>query len=256
MSMFKKMLASVGIGAAQVDTVLERDQYTAGEQVQGVVKIKGGNVEQQIDSIYLTLSTTYTRESDDKKVTSTYALDRFQITNPILIGPGEAKEVPFSFVLPIDTPITFGMKKVWIHTGLDIKNSVDPGDTDYIQVLPSPLISSILDSVQNIGFRLRQVECEEVSHRYRKRYPFAQQLEFIPVSGPYYRKLDELELFLFPLSETSVELLIEIDRKAQGLAGLFSEALDMDETVVRMTVSAHDVSSFAGRLESLLAKYS
>ncbi|MBO9129296.1 sporulation protein [Bacillus sp. 165] len=254
--MFKKMLASVGIGGAKVDTILERDQYTAGEKVQGLVNITGGNIEQQIDSIYLRLSTTYTREADDKKVTASYTLDQFQITDPIHIQPGEKKEVPFSFVLPIDTPITFGMKKVWIDTGLDIKNSIDPGDTDYIQVLPSTLVASILDNIQQMGFRLRQVECEEVSRRYRNRYPFAQQLEFIPVSGPYYRKLDELEFLLFPVSETSVDLVIEIDRKARGLAGLFSEALDMDETIVRMTVTSQNAASFASDLQTLLTKYS
>ena len=30
--------------------------------------------------------------------------------------------------MPVETPLTLGMKTVWIHTGLDIKRSIDPSD--------------------------------------------------------------------------------------------------------------------------------
>ncbi|WP_028400718.1 sporulation protein [Ectobacillus panaciterrae] len=253
--MFKKFLASVGIGSAKVDTVLQQEQYYAGEEVKGTVRITGGNTQQNIDSIYLTLSASYVREVDDKKVSATYALDKFRLTDPITIGPGATTEVPFSFVLPIETPVTFGLKKVWIHTGLDIKNSVDPGDTDYIEVLPSPLLSDVLEAVQSLGFRLRQAECEELPYRLRKRVPFAQEFEFIPVSGPFYRKLDELELLVFPQSARELSIMMEIDRKAKGLAGLFSEALDMDETRVHFTVTPADLTALPRQLEQVISKY-
>jgi sporulation-control protein len=253
--MFQKFLASVGIGAAKVDTVLVQERYYAGEEVRGVVHITGGNVEQNIDSIYLTLSTSYIREVDDKKVSATYALDKFCLTNPIKVASGEKKEIPFSFVLPLETPVTFGLKKVWIHTGLDIKNSVDPRDTDYIEVLPSPLLSGVLDAVQNLGFRLRQAECEELPYRLRKRVPFVQEFEFIPVSGSFYRKLDELELLVFPTSSHELEIIMEIDRKARGLAGLFSEALDMDETKVHFYVTQSDLPILSQQFEQIISKY-
>ena len=57
MSLFNKVLASVGIGAATVDTKLERDQVDPGEELKGVVEIRGGNTEQRIDDIYLTINT-------------------------------------------------------------------------------------------------------------------------------------------------------------------------------------------------------
>ena len=58
MSFFNKMLASVGIGSAKVDTKLEKSSYEAGEQIKGEVEIYGGNVEQQVNAIYLTIYTT------------------------------------------------------------------------------------------------------------------------------------------------------------------------------------------------------
>ncbi|GAA3326685.1 hypothetical protein GCM10020331_063590 [Ectobacillus funiculus] len=43
----KIFLASVGIGAAKVDTVLQRDEWAVGEEVKGLVHIAGGAVEQK-----------------------------------------------------------------------------------------------------------------------------------------------------------------------------------------------------------------
>ena len=74
MSFFNKVLASVGIGAATVDTKLERDQVVPGEEIKGIVEIRGGNVEQKIDDIYLSVNTQYVKESDDRKV-SCYSND-------------------------------------------------------------------------------------------------------------------------------------------------------------------------------------
>lgn len=37
--MFQKFLASVGIGNAKVDTVLEKDEYIVGEEIYGKVHI-------------------------------------------------------------------------------------------------------------------------------------------------------------------------------------------------------------------------
>lgn len=41
MSFFNKMLASIGIGGAKVDTKLEKSAYTAGETIRGQVEIYG-----------------------------------------------------------------------------------------------------------------------------------------------------------------------------------------------------------------------
>ncbi|KPC97339.1 Sporulation-control protein spo0M [Geobacillus sp. BCO2] len=65
--LFKKLLSSIGIGSATVDTKLVKAKYVQGETVEGVVEVRDGSVEQHIDEIYLALVTTYIREIDDKK---------------------------------------------------------------------------------------------------------------------------------------------------------------------------------------------
>jgi sporulation-control protein len=256
MSFFDKVFASVGIGSASVDTKLERDTYVPGETVKGVVEIQGGKVEQQIDDIYLSLNTNYLKESDDRKYSVTATIDRFRITQPFTIGKNERKEIPFSFQLPLDTPLSIGKSKVWVTTGLDIKNAVDPGDKDYLKVAPNPLMSATLNAIENLGFRLREADCEEASHRLRGRFPFVQEFEFVPTSGPFRGKLDELELVFRPSANGMIELLFQVDRRARGLGGLFAEAAGLDESNVRLSVSSADIPNLQQQIHSVIQRYS
>ncbi|KAA0562597.1 sporulation protein [Bacillus sp. CH30_1T] len=255
MSFFNKVFASIGIGAATVDTKLEKSSYQAGETAKGIVEITGGSADQNIDAIYLTLFTTYIRESDDKKYTDYAPIQKVQISEPFTIGENEKKQFPFSFTLPFETPITYGNTRVWVATGLDIKNAVDPKDKDYIEILPNELTNAVLTSVQELGFRIRKVECEQAPRRYRGRYPFIQEFEFVPVNGPYQRKLDELEVMFLNQSEEQVDLLLEVDRRARGLGGFLAEALEMDESMVRLTIRTTDIPHLSSKLKDVINKF-
>ena len=256
MSFFDKVFASVGIGSAAVDTKLERDSYMPGETVKGVVEIRGGKVEQQVDDIYLALNTTYLKESDDKKYTVTATIDRFRITSPFVIGKNERKEIPFSFQLPLDTPLSIGKSKIWVTTGLDIKNAVDPGDKDYLQVVPNPLMNAVFSAIDSLGFRLREADCEQAPRHLRGRLPFVQEFEYVPTSGPFRGRLDELELVFRPAGNNGLELLLQVDRRARGLGGLFAEAAGMDETNVRLTVTAADIPNLQQQIHSVIQRFS
>ncbi|MCA1054522.1 sporulation protein [Rossellomorea aquimaris] len=255
MSFFNKVFASIGIGAATVDTKLEKSSYVAGETAKGVVEITGGSTSQSIDSIYLTVFTTYIRESDDKKYTDYAPIQKIQISDPFTIRENEKKEIPFSLTIPYETPITYGNTRVWVATGLDIKNAVDPKDKDYIDILPNPLINAVLESVQQLGFRIRKVECEEAPRRYRGRYPFIQEFEFVPVGGEFQRSLDEIEFVFFNQSEEQTDVLIEVDRRARGLGGFLAEALEMDESMVRMTIRTSDLPALPSKLKETIGKF-
>ena len=256
MAFFDKVFASVGIGSAAVDTKLEKDTYMPGETVKGAVEIRGGKVDQQVDDIYLTLNTTYLKESDDKKYNVTATIDRFRITSPFTIRKNERKEIPFSFQLPLDTPLSIGRSKIWVTTGLDIKNAVDPGDKDYIQVVPDQLMNAVFNAVDSLGFRLREADCEQAPHRLRGRLPFVQEFEYVPTSGPFRGKLDELELVFRPSGTGAIELLLQVDRRARGLGGLFAEAAGMDETNVRLTVTSADIPNLQQQIQSVIQRFS
>lgn len=256
MAFFNKVFASIGIGSATVDTKLEKDTVSPGEEINGVVEVKGGNVEQNIDVILLSLHTTYIKEADDKKFTKTAVIDQIRLNEPFTIQPKETKQIPFSYRLPLDTPVSLGRSKIWVSTGLDIKNAIDPTDKDFLKVLPSRLSEAVIHAVTDLGFRLREVDCEEAPYRLRRRLPFVQEFEFVPVSGAFRGKLDELEIVFFPVSNTETEVYMQVDRRARGLGGFLSEALEMDESHVHFTVHSSDLPSIREKIASIIQKYS
>lgn len=240
MSLFNKVLASVGIGAATVDTKLHKSSYTINEKVTGVVEIVGGNTEQQIDAIYLTLYANFIREVDDKKINDQAALQNIKINEPFTIQANEKREIPFSFDLPSIIPVTTGNSRVWVHTGLDIKNAIDPSDKDFLDIQPTRLASAVLSAVQNLGFRLRKVDTEQAPSYLRNRTKIVQEFEFTATNNTYRRYLDELEIVFLQQSERSVEILIQVDRRARGLGGFLSETFNMDESFIRLTLFEND----------------
>lgn len=256
MSILNKMLASVGIGSAKVDTILSKAVYEAGEEIQGTVKVYGGKIEQQVDAIYLSVYTTYIRESDDRKFTDKAAIHKEKVTNGFTLAANETKDIPFSFTLPFNTPITKGSTRVWIQTGLDIVSAVDPTDKDFIQVEPAPLAKKVLDEVEGLGFRLRKAECEQASRKYRGIYPFMQEFEYVPMTGEFRGKLDELEVVFLNQTFDQAEVLLQIDRKARGFGGFLAEALDQDETYVPVTVHNNSQHDIKDQIYRVLRKYS
>ncbi|OZM56351.1 sporulation protein SpoOM [Lottiidibacillus patelloidae] len=254
MSFMKKMLSSIGIGSAKVDTQLHQAEMRAGETITGDVVITGGNVEQEVSSIYLAVMTTYEKEVDDNKVTNHATVDKFKVSEEFIIQANETKTIPFEITLPSDTPITIGNCKVWLQTGLDIKNAVDPSDRDYVRVLPNIMAEKVLDAIESLGFTIRKVKNEEAPYKLRKRLPFVQEFEFYPTSGSFRGKLDELEAIFF-FSNTNCELLLEIDRKAKGIGGFLSEMLDTDETIVKLSFTNEDVNEVKNIIETTINRH-
>ncbi|WP_102348530.1 sporulation protein [Bacillus sp. Marseille-P3661] len=256
MSFFGKMFASIGIGSAKVDTVLANDKLTPGEEIKGKVVVKGGNVQQEIDEIYLSVVTFYEREVNDKKVKEETVIGKYRLSERFSINQNETQEIPFSFMLPIDTPVTLGKTKVWVQTGLDIKMAIDPADRDYIEVNAHPLMNAFLNTVTDLGFRLREVEVQAAPRHIRGRLPFLQEFEFVPISGEFRGRLDELEVVFISIRPDQMDVLLQVDRRANNLGGLFSEMLNMDETNLKISVSKEDIPYLKQKLENLIRQYS
>lgn len=232
--MFKKILASVGIGAAKVDARLFDDTLMPGEAIAGEVHIIGGDVPQNVDDVYLYIVTEYKQEVDDSTVTRECELVKYRLAERFSLQPRETKVMPFSVQLPYETPLTIGHQPVYLRTGLDISSAIDPKDKDYLQVRPHPLMQQVLNAVESLGFQLKEVDCEYSRHL-GSRYPFVQEFEFRPI-GKYRGRLDELEV-IFSLHADGLEVFLEIDRKARGFGGFFQEAFDMNDRYARLSVT-------------------
>ena len=243
MSVFKKLLARVGIGAAQVDTHLFQNSLIPGELLEGEVCIRGGDVIQEIDDVYLKVVTEYEREyehnDEDRTVHEECILVKHLLSERFSLQSKEEKIIPFSFQLPYETPLTMGRQPVYLRTGLDIKSAVNPRDRDEIVVQPHPLMQGVLEAVEQLGFRLQEVDCEYTPHFHRS-YPFVQEFEFRP-TGKYRSHLDELEV-IFRLSPEQLEVLLQIDKRARGFKGWLNEAFDLNERYDRFHVTKSDLA--------------
>ncbi len=258
MSFFSKVMASVGIGAAKVDTLLEKRTYQPGEEMNGIIRIQGGQVQQEIEGIDLSIMTYYIKEVDDRKVRQNVELGKVRATPSLVIAPGETKEEAFSFRLPLTTPLSIGRTPVWVQTKADIRSAIDPTDQDRIEVVPAPIMSAVIDGFERLGFRLREVETV-YAPRLGGAFPFVQEFEWVPSGGSYRGRLDEVELVFLRQQGDGLELLLQVDRRATSIMGLFAEAMDMDESFVRMTVTeaeaANGVDYVAGLLDQVIGRY-
>ncbi|GGH54619.1 sporulation-control protein [Paenibacillus silvae] len=256
MSFFKKMLASVGVGAAKVNTELHTTEVMPGGILSGVVYIEGGDVEQQVDRIYLSIKTHYIRESNDRKIQETAVVAKYLLTDGFTLQPGDKLEKSFQFDLPHNLPITLHRADVWVETGLDISSAVDPSDRDRLHVVPSREMQIVLDAIDLLGFKLREVT-NDYAPKLGGNLPFVQEFEYVPTSR-FRGYLDELEVLFYPMGD-SLELLLQIDRRARGLSGMLSEAMGTDETYVRLHLYERHLErgahSVAQGLEEVISKH-
>ncbi|TWT14353.1 sporulation protein [Planomicrobium sp. CPCC 101079] len=238
MSLFDKVKASAGIGNAKVDTRISNSTAKQGGQVAGEVVIKGGSVEQQINSISISVETSVLVEHDDRKYRQDFQIQRVKVSEALTIGAKEEKVLPFSFTLSYEAPITTGKSEVWLDTVLDVPFAVDPKDKDGIKVAGTEAAEKMLAAIQELGFTLKSVT--NLKSRQTKS-GLVQEFEFYP--SPDFRKhFTELEV-IFLSDTTGTTVFIEMDHKAKGLGGLLAQALDMDESRLSMRIEKRDTSS-------------
>ncbi|MBA4602838.1 sporulation protein [Thermoactinomyces mirandus] len=212
--MLYKSLTSLGIGAASVDTRLNQKPYYAGSPVEGVVFIRGGQADQQIDDIYLYLVVHYLK---NHKKTS-FILHNYQLSRAFTIHKNETKEIPFQIELPLVTPMSTGSYPVYLKTGLDIKMAIDPSDQDMIEVHPHPVVQKCLKQVEESEFILYQIYNQYDSGS--KAHPFQQVFQFRP-TGRYHGFIDQLNL-VFHLSKVKIIMDLEMVRANQSFYTTFA----------------------------------
>ena len=243
----RRVLASVGIGNASVDTVLPSETVTPGETVDAEVHIVGGDVEQEVDAIRLELETRYRTDNGYREVD----IDRFTLAEGLTIEPDAEETRSVSLDIPYGTPVTLGSVDVWVETELDIAIAVDPEDRDYLDVRPTPRLQAVFDAMDDLGFSFRTAECEADPYgRYGASRTFVQEFEFRPSSGPFRGQVDEVELVARP-GPDELDVFVEVDRRG----GLLSEMTETDERTDRTAVRTTDPDAVRDDLRALIERH-
>ncbi len=262
MSFLSKALSKVGIGAAKIDAVLDQTQVVPGQEVTGVLNITGGKVEQVINKIDLDVYSNYLVEEEYQEDGEDHTriiehdgrINSVDVEQNFTIGPGENKQIPFSFILNENAPLSLGKSTSWLHTNLDIDFALDKTDKDYLEVVPNELQAATLDAIIQLGFEMYDAECEGI-HRDHDHLPFIQEFEFKAANGEFRGRLDELELVMQQNGDVLM-VYLEIDRKARGLSGFIAHVFDNDETQVCFSVTEPDVEYIAATIYGLVDEHS
>jgi len=220
--MFKKILASVGIGAAKVDTVLETEHLQPGQKFNAVIVIKGGDVDQEISGLDLALMTRVRVESDDGEYFTNHVIEKWRITDIGMIAAGAEKHIPFEARLHSETPITeinagYNQSHVWLETGLDIDLALDPTDRDALHIYPNDAVSTLMEAMDRLGFSLVKADVEKgylKAPTFQSHSGCYQELEYRPNSRSLFG-LQEIELSFVPEAHKT-HVLIELDRAFRG----------------------------------------
>jgi len=233
------ILNRIGVGSAEVDTILETETVQPGDSVPARIEIEGGSDEQEVDDIDLAIVTRYEVETDEGSSYSTETIRKTDLTDGFTIGAGEERTVDAGEIhVPERTPPTLGKTQVWVYTGLDIDWSVDPKDKDHLKVLPGPYVEALTETVENLGFYRNSVD--NVKARSFGPGTFAQEFEYKPRDGPYRGQLDEIEVFPVRNGD-QLDVVIEVDKRGTSIFGT-------DETHHRITIDTTD----HGRIEQQL----
>jgi sporulation-control protein len=225
--MFKKLLAAVGVGGAEVETVLHTPGVQPGGAVSGVVRLRGGEVQQQLDGVSVEFVTRVEHEGDDHEVDLMRGFGRVSVQRGAVLTPGQIIEFPFQVFAPVETPITHYKDHplpgavVAVRTRLEISGAIDATDTDPIGIGALPAQHVLLDAVEQLGFRLHSADVEAGRlHGTRQTLPFYQELEFH--GSPRFPRLKQLEV-TFVAGPDGMDVVLEADKKA----GLITSGRDL-----------------------------
>lgn len=213
MSFLNRAIASAGIGSAKVGTHIDSQKVCKGEQISGSISILGGRIEQEASKVSLVLMTRTSLGEDDYENRKSIELERFCVAQKVQIKPNATIRIPFSFVLPNDTPVSFQDNMIWLETNLDIKMAIDPSNKIYIQVLPHPFMQRILNILQKeLKFVLTEYENVYVPNN-GSHLPIVQVFEFNSTVN-LVKNLDEMKVIFFVDDLRGLEIVLELPKKA------------------------------------------
>jgi sporulation-control protein len=223
-----RILASVGISGAKVDTIISNPNLSPGGMLQGTVNLLGGSADQAIERIDIALETFARREVGDGETQQMVVIGAETVAPALQIKAGRTMEIPFEVRIPWDTPVNriYGRDTtlpIYVRTHVHLANAVDSGDKDPVWVSPLPAQAMVLDAMQRLGFRLHKVDVEYGQIR-GARLPFFQEIEYLP--GPNFEgRLNEVEV-TFINRPHDMDVIFEVDHRARGFRAMFGERED------------------------------
>ncbi|MFJ2607828.1 sporulation protein [Streptomyces sp. NPDC091279] len=248
---FKRLLGSLGVGGPTVDTVLDPGAARPGGNLSGRVHLQGGEADFDIDHITLELVARVEAEHDGGEREGVVAFERFTVGGGFRLAKGQDHTVPFSVMLPWETPITelYGQPLgiiLGVRTELAVSGAKDKGDLDQLTVAPLPAQEAVLEALGQLGFGFRSADLEygRIGGTHQQ-LPFYQELELTP-SPQYAHQVNEIEV-TFLAGPGGVDVVLEADKRG-GFRSAGHDALSLH------TIGHHDVRDWNTEVDGWISQ--
>ncbi|GAA3102495.1 sporulation protein [Streptosporangium carneum] len=215
---FKRLLGVFGVGGPSVDTVLAVSRVSPGGSLSGEVRIKGGDLDAEIEGIRLALVARVETEHEEGEYSGLGEFFGAEVSGPFTLRAGEERAVPFVIPVPWETPLSevegvpLNGMAVGLRTELAVARAVDKGDLDPFSVAALPSQEAVLTAFSRLGFHFRRADLESGHlHGVRQELPFYQEIEFHP-SAQYAGRVNEVEL-TFVASPAGLDVILEADKR-------------------------------------------
>jgi sporulation-control protein len=221
-AMFQKVLASFGQGGAKVDAVLLDRSVRPGGPLRGQVMLVGGQVNQDVEGLGITLLARV-EQADDKGQVEPVDLpfQNVNLASNTVVQAGQQLTVPFEIQLPWETPITTVLGKhltgmaIGLQSNLDLSGSVvDPQDIDAVLIEPLPPQHRILDALSRLGFQFKSAGLEKSKITgLDQQLPFYQEIRFTP-SPAFAPVFNELAV-TFLAKSGAMQVILDVDKRVR-----------------------------------------
>jgi sporulation-control protein len=217
--MFQKVLATFGSGGARIDARLLDATTAPGRPLHGEVLLLGGEVDQEIRGLAVTLLARV--QVPDGEKTEDLPFGTRQLVGSEVIRAGQQVRVPFEVPLPWETPVTSVYGKpltgmaVGVRAELDLAAAVsDPFDADAVAVEPLPAQKRILDALSRLGFTFREaVLAPGRVDGARQQLPFFQEIRFAP--SPRFASIFAQVAVTFLTSAERTDVVLEVTKRVR-----------------------------------------
>jgi sporulation-control protein len=225
--MFQKVMASFGQGGATVDARILDRHVRPGGTLHGEVLLVGGQVDQEVESLAVTLLARVEHEAQNGGEPEVVDLpfQNVQLVGKEMVRSGAQVKVPFEVQMPWETPVTTVFGKyltgmaVGLQTNLNLSRTVvDPQDVDAIPIEPVPAQHRILDAMSRLGFQFRSANLvkERVSGA-DQQLPFFQEINFAP--SPSFAKAFHEVAVTFLARPRDVQVVLDVTKQVRVLKG-------------------------------------
>lgn len=208
-----------------METTLREDDVRPGGTVDGEIHVVGGDVEQDITYLQVSIAARVEVETDEGEHETTIDVAQQRVTDQWALAPGDEHRFAFALDVPVETPFNVfrgealpGIR-LGLRTELEIARSVDRGDLDPLRIHPLPAQEAVMDALLGLGFTFKRADLERGT-LHGATLPFFQEIEFAP-SRQYRGQLNELEV-TFVARRGATEVILEADKRG----GLLSEGRD------------------------------